>query len=62
MSDYELAQMLNITVPEAQQFIQRCDRFDTFMESLYEQEAVDRYQQGLDDLIESADWDLDFDS
>jgi hypothetical protein len=59
MTDYELSAMLNISVPEAHEFIQQCDRLDRFMESLYDLEAVDRYERGLDELIESADWDFD---
>lgn len=59
MTDYELASFLNISVSEASNFIQQCDRFDRYMESLYDLEAVERYNRGLDDLIESADWNFD---
>ena len=58
--DNEIAALLNITVSEAQEFIQQCDRIDRYMESLYDLEAVERYERGLDDLVESADWDFDF--
>lgn len=60
MTDHELATTLNISVLEANEFIQQCDRFDRYMDSLYDLEAVERYKRGLDDLVESADWDFDF--
>ena len=60
MTAYELAQLLNISVPQAQDFIERCDRFDTYMDSLYDLEAVARFDQQMDDAIEAADWSFDW--
>lgn len=60
MTDHELATILNISIPEANEFIQQCDRLDRYMESLYDLETVERFRRGLDDLVESADWDFDF--
>jgi hypothetical protein len=57
MTAYELSGMLNITVSEAQDFIDRCDCFDRSVEALYDLEPRNEY---FEQLIEEAEWEFDF--
>ena len=57
MTDFELAVLLNVSVPEADEFIQQCDRFDRYMDSLYDLEAVEQPETDLDNFLDLAEYD-----
>lgn len=60
MTANELAAFLNITIPQAQEFIDRTDRFDRAQESLHDLEAAQRLASGEDDPQETAAWDFNW--
>jgi hypothetical protein len=57
MTALEIATMLNITEAEAHDLIDTCDEFDRSMQRLYAERSFD---ENLQELIEAADWDMDF--
>jgi hypothetical protein len=50
MINYDFAGILHMSVSERSEFLESCDRFDSYMHSLYEDAAAERYKQGLDEL------------